>query len=311
MAFAPIRAHLKLAKEAVRNPMNTKQTAAANLALLLAATLWGGGFVASKVALSGWTPFAVLALRFGLAALLTGVLFRRRLGGTTRDTARRGIILGALILLAFSLQLTGLRHTSSAKASFLCTSYVVLVPFLSWGILRHRPGVRAVAAGILAFLGIGIISLNEAFVITPGDALCLLYNLPYGLALVLIGQFSTPETDSIQMTFFQFLTIAVLALALCVLTGADFRCRDLSAVPGVLYLSIACTLVAMLLQNTAQRHTSSVVAALLISLESVFGFSFSLLYFQEPVTPRMFAGSALCFGAILICNWRPKEARQS
>lgn len=275
---------------------------AAKLALLCAAILWGGGFVASKVTLSGWAPFPLLVLRFSAAAALFGILFHRRIAHAPAATIRKGCIIGGLFTVAFGVHMIGLQYTTSAKVSFLCTAYVVLVPFISWAVLKKRPGIRAVAAGVLAFTGIGIISLTETLTIGFGDMLSLIYNLPYGLALVLIGTFSDGETDTFQMTFYQFLTIAVCTFVICLLTGADFCCQEPTAIWGLAYLVTLNTIVAMLLQNTAQRYTKPSSAALMISMESVFGFFFSVLYFHEHITARLLLGSLFCFSAILLNN---------
>lgn len=287
--------------------MKISRTWAANLALLCAAMLWGGGFVASKVALRGWKPFVVLTLRFGSAAVLFGLLFYRRIAHAPKATVRKGCIIGGLFTAAFGIHMVGLQYTTSAKVSFLCTAYVVLVPFISWAILKKRPDIRAIAAGFLAFAGIGFISLNEALSISFGDLLSLLYNLPYGLALVLIALFSDKDTDTFQITFYQFLTIAACSFVICLTTGADFHCRDTTAIPGLIYLVTLNTIVAMLLQNIAQRHVKASAAALLISMESVFGFCFSVLYFHDSITVRLLIGSSLCFIAILISNYGKKK----
>ena len=307
--MAPITVHsiVRTDVQGIFKMIKPIQAPVANLVLLCTAMLWGGGFVASKVALSGWTPPVVLCLRFGGSALLLGLLFWKRILKTPKATIRKGCTIGFLILVAFSIQLLGLQYTTSTKASFLCTSYVVLVPFISWIVLHHFPGVRVVIAGLLSFTGIGIISLNETYSIAFGDLLCLLYNVPYGLAIVCVGAFSKKDTDTVQMTFFQFFTISLLAGLLSLVTGADFRCHSQEAINGLFYLMLACTFIGMMLQNSAQRYTQPSTAAILISLESVFGFLFSIVYFQENVTARLLIGCSLCFAGILLSQWKKRE----
>ena len=89
------------------------------LMLLLAAVIWGGGFVAGKLALTSLKPFAVLAWRFGCASLLVFLIFHKRILHTPRATIRSGIILGAVQMTALGMQLSGLQYTTSAKQSFL------------------------------------------------------------------------------------------------------------------------------------------------------------------------------------------------
>ena len=44
--------------------------------------------------------------------------------------------------------------------------------------------------------------------------------------------------------------------------------------------------------------------SLISSMESVFGFLFSCLYYGNPVTPSFLAGGALCFAAIVVSSSR-------
>src|SRR5206468_8556267 len=79
----------------------------AEAVLLFTTAIWGTTFVGVKGALEVWPPFALMAFRFGLAALafLPALL---RPGALSARTLRRGAVLGALVFLGFSLQTVGL-----------------------------------------------------------------------------------------------------------------------------------------------------------------------------------------------------------
>ena len=80
---------------------------------------------------------------------------------------------------------------------------------------------------------------------------------------------------------------------------------DLAAMPAdfwwqMSYVALLSTALATLLQNLAQRHVEPSKAALLFSLESVFAVAFSVLLYGERLTPRLVAGFALIFFAVLV-----------
>ena len=111
---------------------------AADLALLLVAVIWGGGFIASKEALSSLSAFGVMSSRFLLSAAVMFLLFHKQiLRGTGREI-RYGVIIGAIQFIAFIFQLNGLALTTVERHSFLVTSYAIFVPFLSVA-LAHNP----------------------------------------------------------------------------------------------------------------------------------------------------------------------------
>ena len=291
----------------MQSTSSTTKKAFALSSLFLVSVIWGGGFVAGKMALEGFSPFVILVYRFLLAALLCGVLFLRRIQQTPRKTVISGIIIGGIQFLALSIQLMGLEYTTPAKQSFLCTAYVAMVPFISWIILRSRPSLRSVMAGFLALFGIGLICLSDSFTVNPGDLLSLGFSLVFGIQIVLIGKFVTENTDAIQLSFFQFLTAGLLALAVSLIRGEHFFSENPEALLGMGYLALLNTFLAFLLQNLAQKHVSGSLTALILSLESVFGFLFSVLYYREPISLQILFGSLLCFAAILLNSMKPKS----
>ncbi|MGN1333719.1 MAG: DMT family transporter [Anaerovoracaceae bacterium] len=277
-----------------------KKERAANLLLLLVAIIWGGGFVAGKMALTGLSPAAILLYRFSMAALLCGICFFGRIRHTPKDTMVKGCMIGVLQMAAQAVQLIGLQYTTPAKQSFLCTAYVALVPFLSWIVLRKRPQPKALLAGFIALAGIGLISLRGSFNIGFGDGMSLGFAVLFGLQIVLVGRFVGNDADSIQLSFFQFLTASVIAGAACLMSGESMIPVGGESMAGILYLGVLNTFVAMAGQNVGQKYTRDTTASLIISLESLFGFTFSTLYYHEQMDWRMLTGGALCFAAILI-----------
>ena len=284
----------------------TEKELRSELLLLLAAVIWGGGFVAGKMALTTLKPFVILTWRFGVAAFLCFVIFFRRLLHTSVRTMCCGLAIGCIQMCALGLQLTGLQYTTSAKQSFLCTAYVVLTPFVSLLLLRSRLELRAAVAGLLSLCGIGLICLGGELQLNPGDALSLGFAALFAVQVVLTGRFVSRDTDVIQLSFFQFLSAALIALVISLLRHERFFNFGAEALAGTAYLALLNTLAAFLLQNFAQKSVKDTTAALIISLESVFGFLFSVLYYREALTWRLLLGAVLCFAAILLCSVHPK-----
>lgn len=279
----------------------------ANLILVMVAAIWGGGFIAGKMALTGMTPFSVIAFRYCTGALLCGILMFRRIRMAPVQLIKKGVIIGLIQVIGQSVQLIGLQYTTSANQSFLCSSYVAFVPFISWMIIGKRPQARAFIAGIAALGGIGLISLNGSLKIGIGDSLSVLFAVLFGLQIVVVGIFADENTDVFVMSFFQMLTAGLAGLAVCVALGEWTLPNGAESWTGIVYLAVLNTFVAFLAQNWAQKYARDTTAALLMSLESLFGFLFSVLYYHEIVTVRFLLGSVLCFAAVLLNTVRKAE----
>ncbi len=269
-------------------------------ALLTAALIWGSSFIVMKNAVDGIPVFVLLGIRFTAGCLLLCALFAGRLRTIGKKQLIHGGLVGVLLFLAYTAQTYGLKGTTPGKNAFLTAVYCVLVPFVNWLILRRRPTGWNWAAAVMCLGGIGLVSLDGDFRITPGDALTLLGGVFYALHLVAVSRFGEDE-DPVMLTMLQFGAGAVCCLICAVLTGQLPTVMPSGA--GVwlelAYLAVFATTVAMLCQNVGQSVTPAAQASILLSLESVFGVAFSVLLGAEGLTLRLVLGFVLIFVAVI------------
>ena len=286
----------------------TKRQWLADGILVLTAFIWGTGFVVMKNTLDSIPPSAIIAIRYAIAALLAGVLFRRHLRGLTRGDVARGALVGALLAGAYIVQTVGLKYTTAGKNAFLTTVYVLLVPFGCYAIFRQRlRSANFIAAGMM-LLGIGLLSLDgESGGLNIGDLLTLICGALFAGHIIAVERCQR-HTDAYALIVLQFGFCAVYALAYALLfergMALDFNA---GSVGGLLYLAIFSTTIAMSLQNIGQSMAPASHASILLSLESVFGVVFSCLLLGERVTPRMLLGFAVIFAALLVSELTPHE----
>ena len=107
--------------------------------------------------------------------------------------------------------------------------------------------------------------------------------------------------DIYLLTTVQFASTALLSLA----GGLLFQPfpAGIFTQPEVLwplaYLCVMATTVALLCQNVGQVWSEPSSASVILSLESVFGVLFSVLFYGDPVSPRLLVGFGLIFIAVL------------
>ena len=289
---------------------NRRRVLYADLSLLAVAVIWGGGFVAGKASLSGFSPMAVVALRFCGAALLSALLFFRILRTSDGRVIRHGLLLGVIQFAAQGIQLLGLKYTTPGKQAFLIAGYVVLVPFLLWIIMRKRPAVSSFAAGVVALTGIALLSLNERLTMGAGEILTLISTGAFALQLILIGLFAK-EDNPIQLTFFQFISAGALASIFALIVGQPVIGAGREAVTGVIYLIVLNTVVAFIAQNVAQRYTKASHASLILSTESLFGFLASAVIYGEALSLRTAIGGLMILAAIFVSKLDKTSEQES
>ena len=106
--------------------------------LVVITLIWSGTFVFVKEAVQVVSPFTLNTLRFGIAFVVTLVVFGGKLRLLSRRELLQGTWIGVLYAAGFFLQTFGLQYTSVGRSSFITGSVVVMVPFAYWFIERRR-----------------------------------------------------------------------------------------------------------------------------------------------------------------------------
>lgn len=278
---------------------STKKSLIADISLLLVAFIWGGGFIAAKIALSSVTPFYLLSFRFLCSGLLITIIFFNKMKKINKKSILSGIIIGTFLYVGQALQTVGLKYTTAGKQAFLVASYTVLVPFISWILTKKKPTINSVLAGFLTLVGIGLLSLQQNLSIGYGDGLTLLFALVFAFQIVFIGIY-VKNIDPIHLTAIQLLTAGSLTLISALIFEPNISIVDNKAIMGILYLVIFNTTIAFSIQNIAQKYTSDTHTSILISLESVFGCLLSIILLGEVFTKRMVIGCIIIFAAVIL-----------
>ncbi len=270
--------------------------------LFSAAIIWGTSFFIMKNALDVVPVFFLLAIRFTAGAVLLGLVCWKKWKEYTRDYLWRGALMGGFLFLAYTIQTFGLDRTTPSKNAFLTAVYCVLVPFFAWAVVKTRPDRFNIAAALLCVAGVGLVSLNDRMSVNVGDVLTLLCAVFYALHIVTVAKVS-PGRDITLLTVFQFAFAALFAW-LCGALTETFPTRAI-ADPAVylplVYLCVMATAVALLFQNVGQVWSDPASASVILSLESVFGVLFSVLFYGDRVTGRLLAGFGLIFVAV-VCS---------
>ena len=270
------------------------------LALLTTAVIWGSSFVILKNAIDGLGVMWVLAMRFTISALLLLALAGKRLRSMSRASVRGSVLIGVCLAAAYIVQTYGLKYTTPGKNAFLTTTYCVMVPFLAWLVYKRKPGLHNVAAAVLCVAGIGFVALDAGFgEVNTGDVLTIFSGVFYALQIILMEQYIS-GCDSLSVSAVEFSTAAVICLV------GTFALEGTPVMPAsgqifaVLYLAVMCTALCFFLQTWGMKYTPSSTAAMIMTLEAVFGTIFSVILYHEQVTPRLLAGFALIFVAVVL-----------
>lgn len=269
--------------------------------LVTVTIIWGGGFVASDMALESLRPFQIMAIRFLMASALMGAASIRELKGINFKELQAGILMGTALFVGFAFQIVGLQYTTPSKNAFLTALNVVMVPFISFILLRKKISRKSIAGAAMAIVGVGLLSLEKNMSLSMGDALTLVCAVGFAFQIFFTSEF-VKKYRAVVLNFIQMLTAVLLSAACLFLFGeTNFHVTPQGWL-SVLYLGVVSTALCYLLQTASQKYVDETKAAIILSMESVFGTLFSILILHEQVTLRMVCGCVIILAAVIASN---------
>jgi drug/metabolite transporter (DMT)-like permease len=276
-------------------------------ALVGVTAIWGSTFVVVKDAVHKMPVTDFLTWRFALAALAMLVLRPRSVARLGRPGRRAGVLVGLALGTGYLLQTLGLQHTSAAVSGFITGMFVVLTPLGAAVLLRTPPGRTAWLAVAVATTGLGLLSLH-GFAVGSGELLTLGCAAAFALHIVGLGRWSS-SYDAFGLAVVQLLTTAALC-ALVAVPGGLVVPPDASVWGALALTALAATALAFVVQTWAQAHLTPTRAAVVMTMEPVFGGVFAVLLAGEVLGPRTLVGAALVLVAMVLTEVGPRHGAE-
>lgn len=287
--------------------MNKNQVKA-DLALLIVTIAWGVSFLLTKNALDGLETFNFLAVRFGIATLISAVIFLKDMIRMSRKTLLLGIGVGFVMFAAYALQTVGITITTISKSAFITGTSVLMVPLFMALFLKRMPDKSSLLGAFMAFVGMGLMTLTggssdagAAGSLNLGDLLTLIAAAGFALYILAVGKYTT-QVDSIPFAIVQLGTVAVFSGITSLMFETPIVPTGSDTWFAILFLAIICTSLAFIVQNVAQKYTSSTHTALIFSGEPVFAAMFAYVMVGEVLGRNGVVGGGLILFGMLVAE---------
>ena len=286
--------------------------------LLIPAILWGMAFVAQTVGGNSVGAFTFNASRnFIGVVFLTGVILWRKKTGVDQAPSEDGtgydrrtlLIAGAscgiVLFLAAWLQQAGINAypanaAASGRSGFITALYMVIVALYTGLTQRRQHPIVFVAVGV-AVVGMYLLCVPNGFGdLYFGDVLVFLCAFGYAAHIIVIDRFT--QVDGVRLSRMQLLTSGCIALACALAFEHPTAAQIVAAAIPILYAGICSDGIAYTCQIIAQKTTDPTVAAILMSLESVFAGLGGWLVLSESLSPIELLGCMLVFAAVMLAQ---------
>jgi len=273
----------------------------AEIYLLIIVIIWGSTFALIKGVIDTIPPYTYLAYRFLLAALILVVIFWKRLKKLNIMILKKGSLIGIFLFLGYTLQTVGLKYTTATKAGFITGFSVVLVPIISFLLLKEKVSRDSVIGVALATLGLWFLNYNSSFSFNLGDFLVLLCAFSFAMHIISVGLFSK-KLDYVLLAITQITVVFILSLFMALIFERPAIHLSYSSDIwwSIVITGIFATALAFYMQNRFQRHSTATKTAIIFSGEPLFAAIFAYILIGEKVGLIAWAGGLLIiFGMII------------
>jgi drug/metabolite transporter (DMT)-like permease len=238
---------------------------------------------------------------------------------------RAGIELGLYTFLGFAFQAIGLETTTASRSAFLLYLNVKFVPILLSVFFGRSISSLSWGSALTAFSGTYLLA-NDGAPPNVGDFWCIAAAVASAMFILRLEAFADIE-EADELNGVSFTTVATLC-SLWV-AGDFFTHPNLEAtahMPSLLdqiispflanpwpvvYLGVITTGLCNYLQTIGQRRVPAEKAAIVYSLDPIYGAIFSRIFLDERLGPKGIAGAVLILAAVWLSKLAPPSQNNS
>ena len=278
----------------------------ANFYMLIATFIWGTAFVSQTTGMGAIGPFTFSFARFFFATLtvlpLMLIYERKNLINflNNKNYVYLSLLAGFALFGGMGLQQYALLKSQVANASFLSTLYVPFVSLISRFIFRSRLHWIVWIAVLLCLYGSFLLSSNQTFDIQKSDSLLFIAAFCFAIHIIVVDifmkQFYSPFTFGFIQYFIVFLLSMILAFNLETPKLSNIQIEWFE----IIYTGIFSAGIGYTLQIIAQSKASPAPAAIILSMESVFGTIAAWILINQVLDINKILGCLAIFIGVII-----------
>lgn len=289
-------------------------------ALISAIVIWGLSFVATKIALKGFSPFCLIFFRFFAASLFFMVLMSRSGFPKFTKSVKRKLFLTALFQpgLYFTFETLGLQYTTASKASLIIATIPIVVLLLSVLFLRERVNWINISGILVSICGVFLLIAGGGKGISPiqgvmfGDL--LMFGAVISAAIYIINIRSLGETLSpIHITGMQSIFGALIFFPafLRELPGVQWSLVTAESLFALAGLTLFATIGAFLCYNYALSRMPAPRASVYLNGVPVVTAMGAWAILGEKLSPVQLCGGAIVLVSVYLASFVPETRKQA
>lgn len=296
-----------------------KQQILGSIFLSLAAAIWGGVYVVSKVVLEVIPPFTLLEIRFAIALLVLGSIVVANKTYIARKDLPAMMGIGLVgVTLSIGAQFLGTKFSSAHMGALITSASPAFIVLFAVWLLREKLKLFQLLGMILATIGVivvvGMPDASAASTSLLGNLILLVAAVTWALYTVMCKR-ATSLYSSVVVTTYAALfgLIFTFPVMLWELSGTSVNWSfGWEIWAGILYVGIVSTAGAFYLWNKGFELMSAGSGAGFFFVQPIVGAFLGWLLLNEHLTVSFFIGTVLILGGVALSNLRkPSESNSN
>lgn len=290
-----------------------------NLLVILAVSLWGLSFIATKIVLQYLSPSELITIRLLLGTPVIYLVARIRKIRFRFDSADRTLIVIASVILGahFLIQTLGLTFTSATNTAWLIATIPAFVAVMSRIFLKERLNLRKI-------VGIALGSAGVVLLVSRGDfgRLDWLYSIGDWLVLATCLTWSTYTiiTRNITRRYHPLalttVILAIPAVSLTIVTSlttplSKFTSLPFNVVLLIIFLGVGCLGIAHWLWMEGLSRKGATEVGAFLYLEPIVTTAAAAPLLGEPLGIPLFIAAGMILAGVCLIEKEPSKSMNS
>ncbi len=279
------------------------------------ALIFGFSFMASKVALRYASPFQMVGIRYGIAAVMLILLWAAGVIKVRLTAKQLWMVIPIAVLqpVIYAIGETyGVAYTSSSMAGTVTASVPVMTAFLAAILIKEKLNARQIMFVVLSFLGIILISVFSLTLESTNMALGLLF---LGMAVVAASMYHvlarkatqvvSPTSVTFVMVVFSGVVFSGIGLWESAIKGYDYLApfAETEFIIAILFLSVFTVNVALFLMTYTVTHIPASQNAMFANLVTVIAIIAGAVFLKEQILLYQIIGSVMIIAGVWGANY--------
>lgn len=281
------------------------------LLVFLLAVIRGSSYIFIKNIITIQSPFEIVFFRFFTTGIILLLFTIKQFKKVNRYDFIFGVLAGIFLFSAFAFQTYGIKYTTVSKQSFLTSLYIIFIPLFNFIFFKKKISKEIAFLFFIILIGVFFISFqdfkNFEISLNLGDILTLLCALGFSLNIITLSKTEKYNVNIINITVIQMLIIGILSLIFQFIIEKSRIGFSINF--SLIYLIIVCTMLNFTIQNISQKYISAHIIGLILSLESIFGTFFAVIFLNENINSNFIIGTFLITVSIVLVQFFNNKGR--